>query len=64
MAQQYSELAAKHIQFITEQKLFFVGTATADSRVNVPPKGMDSLRVLSSTHVAWLNVTGSGHDTR
>jgi len=63
MGQQYSELSDKHIKFISEQKIFFVGTATADSRVNVSPKGMDSLRVLSNSRVIWLNVTGSGNET-
>lgn len=63
MAQRYSELSEKHIQFIARQKVFFVGTATADSRVNVSPKGMDSFRVLGNNRVAWLNVTGSGNET-
>ncbi len=63
MAQQFSELSDQHIQFIAAQKIFFVGTATADSRVNVSPKGMDSLRVLGRRRVAWLNVTGSGNET-
>jgi hypothetical protein len=43
--------------------MFFVGTATADSRVNISPKGMNSFRVLSSNRIAWLNVTGSGNET-
>ncbi|MEQ1795854.1 MAG: pyridoxamine 5'-phosphate oxidase family protein [Nitrospira sp.] len=63
MAQRYNELSDTHIQFIGKQKIFFVGTATAESRVNVSPKGMDSLRVLSPRRVAWLNVTGSGNET-
>lgn len=63
MGQRFQELSEKHIEFIAEQKIFFVGTATADSRVNVSPKGMDSLRVLGSKRVAWLNVTGSGNET-
>ncbi len=63
MAQRFNELSEKHIQFITRQKVFFVGTATADSRVNVSPKGMDSFRILGSNRVAWLNVTGSGNET-
>jgi len=63
MAQQYDSLSEKHISFIAAQKMFFVGTATADSRVNVSPKGMDSFRVLGSNRVAWLNVTGSGNET-
>ena len=63
MGQRYSEISNKLIQFIGKQKMFFVGTATADSRVNISPKGMDSLRVLSKNRVVWLNVTGSGNET-
>ncbi|WP_211206975.1 hypothetical protein [Thiothrix nivea] len=48
-------------RFIREQKIYFVGTAPADGRINVSPKGMDSLRVLDDSTVAWLNVTGSGN---
>ena len=63
MGQRFNELSEKHIQFISEQKIFFVGTAAAGGRVNVSPKGMDSLRVLGNSRVAWLNVTGSGNET-
>ncbi|MGZ8984171.1 MAG: pyridoxamine 5'-phosphate oxidase family protein [Methylotenera sp.] len=63
MGKHYEELSEKHTQFIAEQKIFFVGTTTADSRVNVSPKGMDSLRILGKNRVAWLNVTGSGNET-
>jgi hypothetical protein len=63
MAQRFNELSKRHIKFIAEQKIFFVGTATADSRVNVSPKGMDSLRILGNTRVAWLSVTGSGNES-
>lgn len=63
MAQMYTELSARHCEFIAAQKMYFVGTATADSRINVSPKGMDSLRVIDPQRVAWLNVTGSGNET-
>ena len=63
MAQKFDRLSEKHIQFIAEQKIFFVGTATHDSQVNVSPKGMDAFRVLGNRRVAWLNVTGSGNET-
>lgn len=63
MGQRYSELSEKHVEFIAQQKLFFVGTATPDSRVNISPKGMDSFRVINSKRVVWLNVTGSGNET-
>ncbi len=63
MGQQFLEVSDKLKKFIGQQKIFFVGTATETGRVNISPKGMDSLRVLSSTQVIWLNVTGSGNET-
>lgn len=63
MGKRYNEITEAHIRFISEQKIFFVGTATADSRVNVSPKGMDTLQVLSPSRVIWLNLTGSGNET-
>ena len=63
MGQRYSAIPEKMIKFIQGQKIFFVGTAAADGRVNVSPKGMDSLRVIDSQRVLWLNVTGSGNET-
>ena len=49
--------------FIRAQKLFFVATAAPDGRVNVSPKGMDSLLILSKTKIVWLNLSGSGNET-
>jgi Pyridoxamine 5'-phosphate oxidase len=63
MGKRYDALSDKHIEFIAKQKMFFVGSATPDSRVNISPKGMDSLRVLGPNRVVWLNVTGSGNET-
>ncbi|WP_208347580.1 pyridoxamine 5'-phosphate oxidase family protein [Pseudaestuariivita rosea] len=63
MAKQFSEIEAPHQRFIEDQHLFFVGTAAAGGRVNVSPKGMDSLRVLGPNRIAWLNLTGSGNET-
>jgi hypothetical protein len=51
------------IDFIQTQRLFFVATAASDGRVNVSPKGLESLRVLSETKIIWLSLTGSGNET-
>lgn len=59
----YREISEDHRQFIEKQKIFFVGTATSDSRVSVSPKGMDTLRVVDGNRVVWLNLTGSGNET-
>lgn len=50
-------------RFIVRQPVFFVATAAADGRVNVSPKGMDTLRVIDDHRVIWLNLTGSGNET-
>lgn len=63
MGQKFDSLSERLIEFIQQQHIFFVGTATEDSRVNISPKGMDSLRVLSPNRLIWLNVTGSGNET-
>lgn len=63
MAMMFEALSDRHVEFIRAQKIYFTGTATADSRINVSPKGMDSLRVLDPKRVAWLSVTGSGNET-
>lgn len=43
--------------------MFFVATAAAEGKVNLSPKGIDSLRILSPHQVLWLNLTGSGNET-
>jgi hypothetical protein len=54
------ELAA----FIAEQPLFFVATAPLEGgHVNLSPKGMNTLRVIDSATVAYLDLTGSGNET-
>lgn len=63
MGKRYEEISPALQDFIARQKIFFVGTATDSSRVNISPKGMDSLRVLKANRVIWLNVTGSGNET-
>ena len=63
MARFYPALEGRHREFIAAQKLFFSATGTPDSRLNLSPKGMDSLRVLSETRVAYLDLTGSGNET-
>lgn len=49
--------------FIERQKLFFVATAAETGRVNLSPKGADSLRILDDKRILWLNFSGSGNET-
>jgi len=49
--------------FIAEQAIFFVATAPRQGRINLSPKGMDTLRCLGPRRVAYLDFTGSGNET-
>ena len=50
--------------WIATQLMFFVATAPGSGgRVNVSPKGFDSLRILNSKEIAYLDLTGSGAET-
>ncbi len=52
-------------EWIGRQRVFFVATAplAGDGHVNCSPKGMDGLRVLGPSAVAYLDLTGSGIET-
>ena len=64
MADFTETLTDDHIAMIARQSVFFVATAAADARINLSPKGLDdTLRVLSPTRVAYLDLGGSGNET-
>lgn len=63
MAKFYKNLNTRLQEFIKNQKIFFVATAPLEGRINLSPKGMDSLRVVDENRILWLNVTGSGNET-
>ena len=65
MGKVYEGLDEKHIAFIRRQKLFFVATAplSAEGCVNVSPKGYDSLAIIDSRTVAYVDLGGSGIET-
>lgn len=57
-----AELNDGFIKFIQKQQMFFVGSAS-NGYVNISPKGLDSLRILSKNRLVWLNLSGSGNET-
>lgn len=63
MAKQFDHISEDHRQFIAAQHLFFCGTAADEGRVNISPKGMDTLRVMGPNRIIWQNWTGSGNET-
>ena len=63
MAKQFDQINDSHRRFIEAQHMFFCGSAAPDGRVNISPKGMDSLRMLGPNRIVWRNLTGSGNET-
>ena len=65
MGKVFDGIDEKLAAWISEQHLFFVATAplSVKGHVNVSPRGLDSLSILDSHTVAWLDLTGSGAET-
>lgn len=49
--------------FIARQHMYFVASAPREGRVNLSPKGLDSLRILDARRVVYLDMTGSSNET-
>ncbi len=63
MSDLYEALSPELTAFIEQQHLFFVATAAVDGRVNISPKGHESLKVIGPNTLIWQNLTGSGNET-
>jgi hypothetical protein len=60
---EFQYLEPAHIAFIHRQKIFFNASAASEGRVNVSPRDVMSLRILSANTVMYLDLTGSGNET-
>ncbi len=63
MAKFYTDLSQSLVNFIQAQALFFVATSPKEGRINLSPKGINTFRCLSTSQVAYLDLTGSGNET-
>jgi hypothetical protein len=63
MSKHFSSIEPAHLDFILRQHIFFTASAAPTGRVNVSPKDVAALRVLSSNQVVYLDQTGSGNET-
>ncbi|KXS17267.1 signal transduction histidine kinase, nitrogen specific [Gonapodya prolifera JEL478] len=65
MGQKFPDITDSLKEFILKQKLFFVASAPMGrtGHVNISPKGYDTLRIISSTKLYYLDLTGSGVET-
>ncbi|NOR55138.1 MAG: hypothetical protein GQ531_02915 [Sulfurovum sp.] len=62
MGKQYRKLKPKDIDFIKQQKMFFLASASG-KEVNLSPKGYDCIWVLDEETVLYLDFPGSGNRT-
>ena len=63
MSKMFDRIEDTHRTFIEAQPIFFVATNADGGRINLSPKGQDSLRVLGEDRILWMNLTGSGNET-
>jgi hypothetical protein len=65
MGRTYESLEPGLVDFIERQHVFFVATAPdgREGRVNLSPKGLDTLRILDGRTLAYLDFVGSGVET-
>ena len=62
MGKQYTALNEEDIDFIKQQKLFYIASCSG-KEVNLSPKGYDSIRVLDKHTLIYLDFPGSGNRT-
>jgi|SRR5436190_7201642 len=64
MGKVYSVIDDKLRAFIEAQHMFFVATAPSNGgHINLSPKGLNALRILGPTTVAYIDYVGSGVET-
>ncbi len=64
MANITDSLKEKDINFIHNQKMFFVSTAPKEGKINLSPKGLDdTFKIIDNNKILWLNYFGSGNET-
>jgi len=62
MGKQYKKLKQKDIDFIQQQKVFFLASCSG-KEVNLSPKGYDTLHILDEETILYLDFPGSGNRT-
>ncbi len=62
MGKQYKVLTPENIDFINEQHLFYIASASGQE-VNLSPRGFDNARVINESRMIFLDYPGSGNRT-
>jgi hypothetical protein len=56
MAKQFPQIEPAHRDFVEQQHIFFTASATAASRVNLSPKGLDGFRVIHEKPICYPTI--------
>jgi len=62
VGKQYQQLTSNDIEFINNQKLFYIASSSG-GEINLSPKGYDSIRVLNPSTLLYMSYAGSGNRT-
>jgi len=62
MGKQYKVLTPENIEFINQQHLFYIASASGQE-VNLSPRGFDSAKVIDEKTMIFLDYPGSGNRT-
>ncbi|MCX6052245.1 MAG: pyridoxamine 5'-phosphate oxidase family protein [Campylobacterales bacterium] len=63
MGQRYEKLSQIDKEFIKNQHLFFIASASNGGEVNLSPRGYDCFRVTSDNEAIFMDYVGSGNRT-
>jgi hypothetical protein len=65
MAKTYPALTTDLTSWIAQQPMFFIASAPlqTDGHINLSPRGLDSLHILTDHELVILDLTGSGNET-
>ena len=64
MGKNFEKLTDKLKEFIKQQKMFFVGTATTnEGETHIAPKGYEILKIIDDNNLVYLDYYGSENET-
>ncbi len=63
MGQRYEKLGERDKEFIKNQRMFFIASASNAGEVNLSPRGYDCFRVIGDNEAVFMDYAGSGNRT-
>ncbi len=63
MGKRYKSLSESDKEFIKNQHIFFIASASNNGEVNLSPRGYDVFRIIGDNEVIFLDYAGSGNRT-